>query len=313
MRRRDAASGRGRRAGRGAKPVQSAGPEATSELPTMPVASLARRAGPWGFAVLYIGWAYLWWAPILASDTSVWEGRNLVLFLVGGASPLLAGLLLAWLTGGGDRVRDIGRRLVDPRRVSLRWWLVIVGFWPVFNLVMGGAAVLFGVTDQPFAVDVDVLLDPRTLVFQLALAVLFPAAEEVGLRGYYLDRLVERFNLATAALVNGVTWAVWHAPFVLLPGYYDDITFDPQLSWWLPMIVAETVMYVWLWERTNRSILAVLVFHATMNLGGELLGITPDMYPFVLSGHLLVAGVVLLDWRRRSWPSRAVPGPRPAT
>lgn len=272
--------------------------------------AMASRTGPWAFAVLYVGWAYLWWSPILGSEQSVWAGRNLVLFLVGGASPLLAGLGLAWLTGGAPRVRDLGRRLVDPRTITLRWWLVVLAFWPVFNLVMGGLAVLFGVTARPFAVDVDAFLDPATLGFQVTLAVLFPAVEEVGLRGYYLDRLCERATLTVAAVVNGVTWAVWHAPFVLLPGYYAETTFDPQLSWWLPMIVAETVVYVWVWERTGRSILAVLVFHAMMNLSGEFLGITADMYPFMLVGAVAAAVAVLASWRRRATPGAAGAGGR---
>jgi hypothetical protein len=34
---------------------------------------------------------------------------------------------------------------------------------------------------------------PGTLEFMLALGILFPAIEEIGLRGYYLDRLQERF------------------------------------------------------------------------------------------------------------------------
>jgi len=89
---------------------------------------LARSMTPWGFPLLYLGWSYLFWLPIFGSETSVWEGTNLLLFLVGGASPLLAGITMAWLTGGSERVRDLGRRLVDVRRVSAKWWLVVLVF-----------------------------------------------------------------------------------------------------------------------------------------------------------------------------------------
>lgn len=54
----------------------------------------AMAGSPWTFAVVYVGWADLWWVPVLRSDSSVWSGRNLVLFLVGGASPLLAAIVL---------------------------------------------------------------------------------------------------------------------------------------------------------------------------------------------------------------------------
>lgn len=271
-------------------------------------ASLVRHP-QWGFPVLYLGWAYLFWSPILASDGSVWSGANLLLFLVGGASPLLAGVVLAWRTGGRDRVRDLGHRLVDAGRISGRWWVFVLGFWLVFDLAMAGVAIGLGISEQPLDIDMGVLGDPAALGFLLVLSFVFPAVEEVGLRGYWLDRLQERYSTTVAGLVNGVTWAVWHAPFVLLPGYYDDTSFDPQLSWWLPMIVCDTLLLVWVYNRTNRSILAVLVLHGMMNLTGELLGIAADMYPFVLAGHLLVAAAVLVDWRRR--PPRP-PGARNA-
>jgi hypothetical protein len=78
----------------------------------------ARSTRPWRFPLVYLGWAFLFWSPIFGSEESVWTGTNLVLFLVGGASPLIAGVTMAWLTGSTERVRDIGRRLIDVRRIS---------------------------------------------------------------------------------------------------------------------------------------------------------------------------------------------------
>jgi uncharacterized RDD family membrane protein YckC len=65
------------------------------------------------FPAVYLGWAYLFWAPILFSKSPVWELPGLVWFLLGGASPLLAGILLASADGGRQRVKDLFRRLVD--------------------------------------------------------------------------------------------------------------------------------------------------------------------------------------------------------
>lgn len=262
--------------------------------------SVARRTAPWGFPILYIGWAYVFWSPLVGATTSVWTGANLVLFLVGGASPLLAGVTLAWLTGGGERVRDLGRRLVDVRRVGRRWWLVILLFWPVVDLAAAGAALVLGVTPRPLAVSWNVLTAPGTLLMGLALWLLFPAVEEIGLRGYWLDRLQERFPTTVAALINGTAWAVWHAPFVIFPGYYDATTYQPQLWWWLPSIVCHTVILVWIYNETGRSILAVIVMHAMMNFTGEFLGLAPELHPFMLPGMVLGAVVIMHHWRRQA-------------
>jgi len=260
--------------------------------------TLARSIRPWGFPLIYLGWAFLFWSPIVGSEESVWTGTNLALFLVGGASPLIAGVTMAWLTGGTERVRDIGRRLVDVRRISPNWWLVVLLFFPVFDLLTAGAALAFGVTDRPIDVGAEILADLGALAFLVLLSFVLPAVEEVGLRGYYLDALQERFDPTVAGLLNGGTWAVWHAPFVYFPGYYANTTFDPELWWWLPSIVLQTLIFVWVYNNTNRSVLAILVIHGMMNLTGELLGLAPELFPFQLPFLVLVAAALVVSWQR---------------
>jgi len=205
---------------------------------------------------------------------------------------VIAGLSLSALTGGRAQLRDLARRLVDWRRIPGMWWLPVISFWLVFDVAMAGLAVLLGVTDSPLDVNWYLFIDPGMLLFLLLLSFVFPAVEEVGLRRYYLDTLQRRLGPTTAGLVNGLVWAVWHAPFVWFPGYYENTTFDPALSWWLPMIVCHTLLIVQVYNRTRRSILAVLIFHGLMNFTGEWLRISRDMYPFILSGNVFVAAVV---------------------
>jgi len=162
---------------------------------------------------------------------------------------------------------------------------------------MAGAALLLGITDSPLNVNIDLFLNPGMLAFLLLLSFVFPAIEEIGLRGYYLDTLQQHMGPATAGLVNGAVWAVWHAPFVLFPGYYANTTFNPELYWWLPMIVCQTLLIVQVYNRTGRSILAVLIFHGMMNFTGEWLRISPDMYPFMLVGSVAAAILVVLCWQ----------------
>lgn len=103
---------------------------------------------------------------------------------------------------------------------------------------------------------------------------------------------------------------MWHAPFVVFPGYYAKTTFDPDLTWWMPLIVLDTLLFVWVYSGTDRSILPVLVFHGMMNLTGELLSISADMYPFVVSGYALAAGVLVVWWHRQQRPVKSRQTPR---
>lgn len=249
------------------------------------------------FPLLYLGWAYLFWIPLFLSKSSVWALPNLLWLLIGGASPLLAGLALAALTDGKAAVQDLFRRLIEFQRVPKKWWLPIILFWLVFDLAMAGLAVLLGVTKSPLNIHWSLIFNPGMLLMLLLLSFVFPAVEEVGLRGYYLDTLQRRFGLTKASLINGLVWAAWHAPFVWFPGYYDNTTFHPELSWWLPMIVCHTLLIAHVYMGTRRSILAALIFHGMMNFTGEWLRISPDMYPFILSGNVLLAAIVIVLWR----------------
>ncbi|MBL3826708.1 MULTISPECIES: CPBP family glutamic-type intramembrane protease [unclassified Marinobacter] len=257
------------------------------------------------FPLVYLGWAYLFWIPVLLSDSSVWAFPNLIWFLIGGASPVVAGLGLAAANGGKEQLGDLWRRLTDWRRIPGRWWLIILFFWLAYDLAMAGLAVLLGVTGEPLDTNWQLFVNPGPLLFLLVLSFVFPAVEEVGLRGFYLEALQQRFSPVVAGLVNGAVWALWHAPFVFFPGYYANTTFHPELYWWMPMIICHTLLIVLVYNRTGRSILAVLIFHAMMNFTGEWLRISPEMYPFMLFGNLALAALLIMFWKsgRQSPPN----------
>lgn len=189
------------------------------------------------FPVLYLGWAYLFWIPLIASQHAVWEFPGILWFLAGGASPLLAGILRAALDGGTRHVLDILRRSTDRRRIGGRSWLLLLSFWLLFDLAMAGLVILLGISQSPINPDWGLFREPRALLFLLLLSFVFPAVEEIGLRGYYLEALQRKWPPTAAGIVNGIVWAMWHAPFVWFAGYYASTSFNPALSWWLPMIV----------------------------------------------------------------------------
>lgn len=142
---------------------------------------LLRGTAPWGFPLLYLGWAYLFWLPVIASDESVWTFPNVVLFLIGGASPLLAGRVLMWTNHGRTGFADLRQRLFEIGCIAGRWWVIILLFYPVYNHVVASVAHIAGVSADPLAfISPDRLFDPGALFFLFAVALLFPAIEEIG-------------------------------------------------------------------------------------------------------------------------------------
>jgi len=271
-----------------------------------------RSVSPWGFPVLYIGWAYLFWLPVVVSETSVWTYPNIVFLLVGGSSPLLAGLVLIWTNHGREGLADLRRRLLNLGRISRRWLVIVVLFYPLFNLTAAGVAFLTGFTAEPLEfISSDRLFEPGALFFLLAVALLFPAIEEIGLRGYWFDELQARWSALVSSLVLGTVWALWHVPLLYMPGYYDGTTFQPELWWFLPSIILTAFIGTWVYNNTARSVLAVIILHFFGNLTGETMGFTAELYPYVHIGTASIVLVVVLWFGPTSLCGRDTPRPLP--
>ena len=52
----------------------------------------------------------------------------------------------------------------------------------------------------------------------LPLLIIGPLSEEIGWRGYALERLQTRWNALTSSLIVGLVWALWHLPLFMMVG-----------------------------------------------------------------------------------------------
>ena len=119
--------------------------------------------------------------------------------------------------------------------------------------------------------------------------------EETGWRGFAQTRLQTRYSPLVANLVLWVFLLIWHIPNDLVQyreGGYLLLRFGLY-----PFI---TILFGWVYNRTGGSILAAVIFHASMNSMNQL----GEILPMTTAGNLLLVGfaliVVGLDrmWRR---------------
>jgi len=154
------------------------------------------------FAVLANG---LGWLGKLLGGSPAEPGVG---FLLWGAAPLLACVLLRLFAGDGWS--DLGIR---PRfGVNVPWYVLSVLAYPVMMLsvvVVGvalGWATLSGFSVGAFVASIGMALVPYLL---------FAILEEFGWRGYLVPRLgTLGLNFMLAHVIVGVIWASWHLPFI---------------------------------------------------------------------------------------------------
>lgn len=264
-------------------------------------AALENRRGfdIWGFLLFSHGWTWCWWSVPILAEWHVFRFPGVVFLIVGGLGVTIGGVAMAWLVGGRIGLEDLWRRIVDVRRIPLWWALVMLGLFPALALAGAGLAIAVDGATQPLSAAPlrDLLGEPVTLVGTLAtIFLLGPFHEEIGWRGYWLDRLQLHWSALTASLVLGLAWAAWHAPLFLMIGYYSSWDHSPEPTWFAFNILIGAVLYTWLYNNANRSVLAVILFHFVGNATGQLLELSAaaDQYQTIVTTGLVI--IVVLRW-----------------
>jgi uncharacterized protein len=105
-----------------------------------------------------------------------------------------------------------------------------------------------------------------TPVIMMVVGVLFStpvqAGEEIGWRGFMLQRLSERMGFAWASLMVGIVWAAWHLPMFFMRG--GDMV-GQSFPVFVLMVTALSVSMAWLYSRTGGSLLLTMMMHAAIN------------------------------------------------
>jgi len=239
------------------------------------------------FFLMAFAWSWLLWLP-----QALW-GISLFLAPFG---PTVAALLLTAINEGRRGVQVLLRREVDLgfRKV----WLL-----PIFLLMPAivGLSLLLAVLSGDPLPEMPVLAQPWTIVpaFFYILLLGGPLAEEFGWRGYALDRLQARFNALVASIILGAIWGLWHLPLFFMPG--QDIYRSMPIWGFVLGTIFLSILFTWIYNNTGRSILAVMLFHATGNLAHfifpAVMTTWGGLYSLVL--NVVVAIVIVALWGPR--------------
>ena len=252
-------------------------------------------ASPWVYFLATYLWSGIFGGLAILMGLSMESAAGLVLVLLAALGPMIMGIAFTYLTRDTEGRRDYWKRIVSFKRIPARWYLVILIFVPILN---GLAALLDGLTGGTGATwgeaALNLLTNPASLILSILFATLFPFIEELGWRGYLLDRLQEKYSALVSSLILGILWSLWHLPtFFIRDSYQASLGIGTPAFWlFFAGIVPLTFVFTWIYNNTNRSTLAVILFHAMVNFTGELFTLSEraDNLSILL---WFVAGVVL--------------------
>jgi len=246
------------------------------------------------FFVLAFALSWGLWLAIPSFDLD--GGAAQGLRVAGRFGPSVAAVVVATAHGGRDGLL----RLLVPLtrwRAASRLWLVALLGPPAVVLAAITLAAAFGQSPGQFN-------DPRTayLVIPAFITILViggPLGEELGWRGFALDRLQTRLGPAVASLLLGLVWGLWHLPLFLNP---DDVQYALPLVTYLGQTTATAFVYTWLWNRT-RSLPVVLALHTATNVAAGVFPLlvpeAPSHAPITIAVGLATAIAIGLTWGTR--------------
>ncbi len=250
---------------------------------------LLATAFPWAF---WFGAAYVSRQP---DPSRLWIS---VLGLAG----LIAPVVVAWWFIGRDPVlrRDVARRLVG--RGALIAWIAVAAVFllPASLLVATALSVPLGYDPGQFQLREGFSFTAGVVPVWIVL-IAASILEELAWHTYGTDALASRMRVLTATLVFTVIWALWHLPLGFIEGYYQNEVAEEgplHVANFVFSMVALLVLMNWLYYRSGRSVLVVIVFHLSANFGNELFQTHPDT-KLIQTALLLVLSAFVVWHDRR--------------
>ncbi|OGO92464.1 MAG: hypothetical protein A2Y17_10945 [Clostridiales bacterium GWF2_38_85] len=192
-------------------------------------------------------------------------------FYIAGAAPSAVALILVFSSKDKEYIKSFFNRLINFRLINLKSYIFIFTFIPTANIVATSIYSAIWNVSFNFNPSINNLFD--ILMFAFFMLLFGPLAEELGWRGYALDKLTNKYNIIKSCLLISVFWALWHAPMFLINGTYQNSI--AHQSWLLIVdffiaIIANSFIMTIIYIKNNKSILSGILYHFNINFFGEL-------------------------------------------
>jgi membrane protease YdiL (CAAX protease family) len=220
--------------------------------------------------------SWICWTPTFFG---VPDNLHLPFIILGGFGPFFSALIAIRVGKSHGGIRPWLKGMFNPRGVVL-WILAGTILLPI-----GVGALHYGLyrgLGGPH--DFSEAWTWYAYPIALVLTALFTGGnEEPGWRGFALPALAKRFEPIPASLILGVIHSAWHLPFM---SHYET-SFDMYLF----NLVGLTFIFNWLYFKSRKCVIPVMMFHAGTNVIAEFFPTPVD----VLDGtgtYMLLRGIV---------------------
>jgi uncharacterized protein len=230
---------------------------------------------------------------------------NLGMWILWSCTPTVAALIMLLVLTRDGYSRE-GWKVLGLHRLGLSVWWIAFGL--TLLITVAASAVVWATPLASFVVPEGGILDSLiNLLIQVAILMFtFSLAEEIGMRGYLLPKLLPLGRTGALAL-SGLVFATWHMPLILLTPFFPIGNELISVPLFYATVVAATFVYGYLRLYTG-SVWPASLAHAVHNAAWGVLGaFTLTSYPVIVNKYLvgdfglliLVGAVIGAVWLNR--------------
>lgn len=168
--------------------------------------------------------------------------------------PMLAAIILTTKPWKKEDLRILLNRILDVNKIRNKWWLLVATiFIPVLMFLSYLVMIHFHIDLPKPEIKIS------SVVIFACIFFIGSIGEEVGWTGFVTDPLQQRFGAWNAALIIGIFWAVWY----MIP-YMQAHRTANWIVWQCIGTVALRIIMVRLYDKTNKSLFAMIVCYTTI-------------------------------------------------
>lgn len=249
-----------------------------------------------GFIRLAIILSWLGWLPAVISQESMIESNFVMgFYLLGRILLIVSSLLFIFLNYKSTGRKRIKNEFFTQRSFSFKWAVLIIIFPVLFNLISSAISsiILNNEISYTSQISFESLFDLGP-VFILLLLV--PAIyEELAWRGIALFELQLGWSSLKSALTVGFAMIIWQAPLYFIIGTSHSRMSILSLQFWLYQIniLILAIILAWIYNRTGRSLLAVILFNFVYYFTEEIFQ-HPEIGEYFLIGLYILLVIFLI-------------------
>ena len=216
-----------------------------------------------------------------------------ILYILWGLSPTIAAIITAAIFYGKSDIKELFSRIV--KKFELKW-LVRLILLQLITYLLG--LVIYGWFEaiKPSDFSFSIL---ATIPSVFATAFIMNIWEEIGWRGFLLEKIMSGYSLFLSSLVVGILWGFWHIAYFLNNASQNSLQFILVAIFWM---MCSSFIYSYIYVRSKRSILAVGIFHAFSNtLQSVIINSELDFakYFYYLTIAVALVAIFFLIWQRK--------------